>query len=204
MGRKLGDNWHGSRTGYELRKCRCEACASAGRSWLDKRAAQRLAGNRRDYERAYREANREKNRSSAREWAERNREQSRAINKAWMDANKERRSEYNKKWRAENKERVREMEARFREKYPDRYKAKNRAQRLRRKLGMDATGQEWCQIILLDPCGFCGGPSSDVEHIIPIARGGDSSWENLAPACSPCNAQKATKSLLEYLLGKVA
>ncbi len=45
-------------------------------------------------------------------------------------------------------------------------------------------------------CEYCLSPmqystqSFDVDHIIPISRGGDSSTDNMAHACSGCNRQK--------------
>jgi 5-methylcytosine-specific restriction endonuclease McrA len=46
-------------------------------------------------------------------------------------------------------------------------------------------------------CAFCGGRfhSRDLtfEHILPRARGGVSSWQNLVPACVPCNSAKGCR-----------
>ncbi len=41
-------------------------------------------------------------------------------------------------------------------------------------------------------CQYCGGTSAPltVDHIIPRARGGKDSWENLVTACLPCNNRK--------------
>ena len=47
-------------------------------------------------------------------------------------------------------------------------------------------------------CSFCNirhSPrSSTVDHVIPKARGGKSTWENLVTACKPCNSRKADKT----------
>lgn len=51
-----------------------------------------------------------------------------------------------------------------------------------------------------DACEYCRCPvrysvqSFSVEHIIPIAKGGRSSLENLALACQGCNGHKYTKT----------
>jgi 5-methylcytosine-specific restriction endonuclease McrA len=39
-------------------------------------------------------------------------------------------------------------------------------------------------------CVYCGETATTVEHVIPLSRGGDSSWENTAGACYPCNHRK--------------
>ena len=33
-----------------------------------------------------------------------------------------------------------------------------------------------------------------IDHIIPKARGGEDSWENLVAACLPCNNSKGDRS----------
>ena len=43
-------------------------------------------------------------------------------------------------------------------------------------------------------CQYCGKKFSEnsltIDHVMPKARGGDSSWENTVAACKPCNAKK--------------
>lgn len=40
-------------------------------------------------------------------------------------------------------------------------------------------------------CAYCGGPfPTEVDHILPVSRGGTADRENLAPACSACNGEK--------------
>jgi len=53
-------------------------------------------------------------------------------------------------------------------------------------------------------CQFCGRkfPSSELslDHIVPLSRGGKSSWENVVCACLPCNVKKGNKLLSETKL----
>lgn len=50
-------------------------------------------------------------------------------------------------------------------------------------------------------CQYCGVKQSPMkltlDHIIPESKGGRFSWDNLVAACTPCNRQKADKSLEE-------
>ena len=45
-------------------------------------------------------------------------------------------------------------------------------------------------------CQYCGGTSSPltVDHIVPKARGGTDTWENLVTACFACNNRKRDHS----------
>jgi len=46
-------------------------------------------------------------------------------------------------------------------------------------------------------CQYCGKKAGmmTTDHIIPKARGGDDSWENLVCACLECNNRKGNKTL---------
>jgi 5-methylcytosine-specific restriction endonuclease McrA len=48
-----------------------------------------------------------------------------------------------------------------------------------------------------DRCAYCGKHATTVDHVIPISRGGTSSWLNTVAACSPCNNKKGHKTLHE-------
>jgi len=58
-------------------------------------------------------------------------------------------------------------------------------------------------------CQYCKkklSPSSaTIDHVLPRARGGKSTFENTVAACAPCNTRKADKTLVEskmFLLRK--
>lgn len=48
-------------------------------------------------------------------------------------------------------------------------------------------------------CVYCGSSSSrlTLDHVMPRSRGGDSVWENVVTACSPCNLKKGNRTLDE-------
>ena len=50
-------------------------------------------------------------------------------------------------------------------------------------------------------CQYCGekllSSESELEHVIPRAQGGASTWENLVAACRDCNARKADRTPTE-------
>jgi 5-methylcytosine-specific restriction endonuclease McrA len=46
-------------------------------------------------------------------------------------------------------------------------------------------------------CGYCGRPGDSIDHIVPVSRGGESSWENTVLACTRCNHRKADSLLRE-------
>ena len=50
-------------------------------------------------------------------------------------------------------------------------------------------------------CQYCGRKAPEaileVDHIIPVSKGGDNSMENLVSACRECNGGKSNKKLSE-------
>ena len=45
-------------------------------------------------------------------------------------------------------------------------------------------------------CQYCGSPDDlTFDHLIPRSRGGQTTWQNVVAACSPCNLKKGSKSL---------
>lgn len=52
------------------------------------------------------------------------------------------------------------------------------------------------------PCAYCAaaGPS-EIDHVVPVSRGGDHDEMNLVPACRRCNASKGSRLLSEWKEG---
>lgn len=50
-------------------------------------------------------------------------------------------------------------------------------------------------------CTYCGahGVKLECDHIIPVAKGGTHTMENLTTSCFNCNRSKKDKSLEEWL-----
>ena len=45
-------------------------------------------------------------------------------------------------------------------------------------------------------CQYCGGKGDlTFDHVVPRARGGVTSWENVVAACASCNLKKGSRSL---------
>ena len=82
-----------------------------------------------------------------------------------------------------------------------------RAQKYRAQLaaapGLGVSKEQW--LGRLDEfCGLCAycldSAGSTMDHVVPISRGGAHDLSNIVPACSPCNASKGNRSLLEFAM----
>lgn len=47
-------------------------------------------------------------------------------------------------------------------------------------------------------CWYCGGRATERDHVIPLAKGGSCTDENMVPVCRACNLSKGSKTLEEF------
>lgn len=67
-----------------------------------------------------------------------------------------------------------------------------------------STIEQWKQRLALygNSCAYCSSPllsKAEIEHVIPVAKGGSGWPSNLVPACRSCNARKNTAPWLPHL-----
>ena len=88
-------------------------------------------------------------------------------------------------------------------------KARRKAAQERRKARlaltpahMVMTWLEWEEILtdFKHCCAYCGGTEDEKgpmqqDHVIPVAKGGLHTADNVVPCCGDCNRRKATKTL---------
>lgn len=167
-------------------------------------------------------ANPEKKRQSSRSYTKRNRERVLAKNRAYHAANKEREAEYARAYYAENKEHILKRSHAYytsnKEQYaeyqrvslatnPERHRLHVRIRRARR---LKAEGSHTAEDIQRQyqaqkgKCYYCQckvGDNYHVDHVIPLARGGSNSPENLVISCPNCNQSKGAKLPSEWAQG---
>jgi 5-methylcytosine-specific restriction endonuclease McrA len=63
-----------------------------------------------------------------------------------------------------------------------------------RRLG--ATGKLYGREVklIVGPCRYCGGAQARWDHLIPLARGGTNTIDNLVPCCIACNKTKGNRT----------
>jgi 5-methylcytosine-specific restriction endonuclease McrA len=138
-------------------------------------------------------------RSYARAWNARHPERKAESSKAWYEANKARAHELALQWNCRNPEGRRAIQRRWRKRNPEWVLVNRRlSMRARRRRG---EAVPYGVVLLRDPCSYCGTPAEQIDHIVPVSRGGSSDWDNLTAACGGCNQEKRDKPLLHYLGG---
>jgi 5-methylcytosine-specific restriction endonuclease McrA len=105
-------------------------------------------------------------------------------------------------YRAANRQNFKVYSLRHRDKIkqadPPRYSVRTRLARTRLPVPSDAV--EYGAVLLGDPCTYCGGVAGEIDHIVPVTKGGTNDWDNLAPICRGCNKRKSTATPLDALM----
>lgn len=111
-----------------------------------------------------------------------------------------------KRWRDSHIESARERVRLWIAADPQRDVAKKHRRRARLKgSGGDFTSSEARELraSYLGRCVYCfEATKTELDHVIPVASGGSSDINNIAPACSHCNRSKGSKSLLQFMMRK--
>lgn len=147
-------------------------------------------------------------------WRENNKERRAAYRKeynsrntgkrhAYYEENKEWVSIYGKEYYKRNKEHHRQVMAEWGRNNPDKCRAIHHRRKARLlEVGGSFTGQEWVDLLEIynNTCPCCGkrGVKLEVDHIVPISKGGSSNIDNIQPLCKSCNSTKSNRNCIRY------
>jgi 5-methylcytosine-specific restriction endonuclease McrA len=154
--------------------------------------------------------NREKVRERSAHWKRENPEKAREQRARYRQENpeyyqnhKEYYREYSVRYRSENQEKERERKALWYKNNRDKVYANGRRRRARiLKAAGTHTAEQWQA--RLDyyggKCRYCGCDGKmEVDHVIPLSKGGTNWPSNLVPACKTCNRKKGAKNFKNFI-----
>lgn len=128
--------------------------------------------------------------------------------KAWAAANKERKHARNEEWRERNLERMRALRKAWKERNRHRLRVHRATRRARTRAG-GKLSPDIIPILMAQQGGRCAICASvlgvyHLDHVIPLARGGSNTDENVQLLCPPCNAKKGALRPEEFALKRAA
>lgn len=172
------------------------------------------------YNKAYREANkerlkeynktyRESHKEKIKAYLEANKDKIKDRCKAYQEANKESLKEYRKEYQEANKEKRKEYNKTYNKTYREANKdKKNIHHRNRRARKRNAEGSHTAadiqQLLTLQrkKCAVCHTSITKgyhVDHVIPLAMNGSNDKYNLQLLCAPCNISKKAKHPVNFM-----
>jgi hypothetical protein len=78
------------------------------------------------------------------------------------------------------------------------YNAARRIRRLAAQIDGPLPRVVYRAILASGPCVYCGEPATCLDHVRPLARGGEETAGNLVPACQDCNSRKSARLLIRW------
>jgi 5-methylcytosine-specific restriction endonuclease McrA len=131
-----------------------------------------------------------------------NREQRRA----WRENNPEEHRREQRLYYSRHKEKVKRRTKRLKQEHPERdaiYKGKRRT--FKTLAGGYVTPEQWryiCRTFKFRCLGCSKKKRLQIDHVVPVCKGGTSWPSNLQPLCATCNQKKQTKSTDFRVLSK--
>jgi 5-methylcytosine-specific restriction endonuclease McrA len=144
----------------------------------------------------------ERQRAYAREWLKRNPQKARDAVRRWSKAHPDQRRAAKRLYYARHREQHRTVMAAYHKAHPEVLRAKSNAYRARaREADGHFTSAEWRSLVEIHDgkCAYCLVVAPlEVDHRIPLKRGGTNWIENILPACGQCNRKKGQLTEAEF------
>ena len=122
--------------------------------------------------------------------------------KEWRKQNPDKYREQRKRWKKKNPDKVKESQRRYIKKYPEKIRFLIRKNKRRRDNAEGShTFGEWELLkrqygYCCPACGKCETEIKlEIDHIIPLSKGGSNYIENIQPLCRSCNSKKHDKMI---------
>lgn len=176
------EEYHRKKTGKFGREARCKACK---------------AGRMREYR------SRPEVRERHAEYREANRERIAKYRREYYEANRECYAERHREYHQANRERELERIAGYREANPHVYWTSTYRFRCKR-MGITPTVEDFTKADLIakwgDSCHYCEtGAFEELDHFVPVSKGGHHTLENCVPSCHACNYAKRDANPEEWV-----
>jgi 5-methylcytosine-specific restriction endonuclease McrA len=143
----------------------------------------------REQQRVYHLNNAEKKKATARKWYADNLQRARELRRRTYDRDPERWINKTAEWKKANRSRANQS---------DLNSAHTRRARINSGKSFDISLGEMTKLRSQN-CVYCGEKNSiELDHVIPLSRGGSHSIGNLVAACRTCNASKGSKTIMEW------
>jgi 5-methylcytosine-specific restriction endonuclease McrA len=154
---------------------------------------------------AYRKENRDRLAASTKKWREGTKDERRAYEVARRQ--RPERKIYMDALRAELRDEFRQRDAEYYQRNRTAYRARDARRRERRAAGPGVTDKDWRRVLLHHRgsgdggacCWACGRYEQfpEMDHLIPLSRGGQHRIGNVAPACTSCNGERNNRLIVE-------
>ena len=189
------DQFHKDKARPDGRKARCKACINLSNKSRSPERKREIA----ERQALWRESNPGKGAEITRRWRVNNPERAKDSRKKEYRKDPAKEKARSREWRKRNPERLRHHLALYRARHPEVYRAASqRRYALKSKAETKDVTAKDLHRILASSCVACGEERVELDHIIPLSRGGRHSVGNLQPLCRGCNGSKKDLLMVEW------
>jgi 5-methylcytosine-specific restriction endonuclease McrA len=143
--------------------------------------------------------NKEKRHDYYRLWASNNKDKRQAINTRYAEKNRTKNALRMREYRKKNPE----MRKNWSKQNPAKQAELYVIRRLRKNTSKYLILDKEIRLIYEKNCFYCGSDKDiQIDHIFPLARGGEHRIGNLLSACKSCNSSKKDNFIMEWKIGK--
>jgi len=150
------------------------------------------------YKKKYKEENLEKIQIYQKKYLTENKDKLLINRKRYKIENKDKILEKSKRYREDNVEKIKESSRKFSKNNKDKVNIQTNKRRARKRLLPSTfTLEQWeqCKIYFDNKCSYCGEELPlEMEHLIPLTKGGGYVKGNIICSCRSCNASKGNKN----------
>lgn len=181
-------------------KSKCRECVAAYNRDYNSKHKKLIAEKRRqniertrEYKRQYRAEKPEIVKAGATRYREAHKALLTQYLKVYREANKEQIAAYNAAWKASNREACRKHDHARKARVAGQ-PGERTVEDIRQMYEDQGAACAYCEVDISE--GY------EIDHMLPISRGGRDHWDNLALACIRCNRSKYTKTAEEFMNSK--
>lgn len=153
----------------------------------------------------YRKENAETVQAGRDAWSEKNKHRLPEMRKAWRDANPEKMQAFRDAWVAANPEKARRLGAEWRKKHPESVARHNHNRRAMKAISGGKLSPNIAKRLYeaqngkCPCCGLSLGKNYHIDHIMPLAMGGENTDANVQLLRASCNLHKSKKHPIDYM-----
>ena len=150
-----------------------------------------------DKDKQYKKSWRAKNPDYGRLYYLSNQERLNKRNAEWRVKNPARKAELDRNYAIANREKRRRYAAEYARNHPEQQSRNRQMRRARlRNARIYRVTEKDIRRILHKDCVYCGQKGEQIDHVIPLSRGGSHSIGNLVSSCAKCNLTKNNKRVI--------
>lgn len=122
--------------------------------------------------------------------------------KKYREANKQKVRQATLNWQINNPESYKRSKNKWRLENPEKFRSLKQKRRAKiRENGTFVISSKEIKRLYESSCFYCGSDNQiEIDHVIPISKGGRHSIGNLVSACKKCNRSKTNKYLVKWRL----